>query len=222
MNDIEKSRISEIHELHAEIGGYLRMTLDKAIRIGELLTEQKVGMEHGTWLPWLQENVPFSERTARDYLRFYDQREELKTATVADLTMARKHLAPPSSQYKSDYDKIFGYLLLYTWWEAVPHKQFENVEKDLAELAKRVMTYGPPYDPEANWNKPREENLYLRLELPDWPWREAYMAWANEEDPSGSGLIALGWTEEEFKVRVISTQQRRSEKRIMVRNCGEN
>jgi len=31
MNEIEKSRIDEICQLDAEIGGYLRMTLDKAI-----------------------------------------------------------------------------------------------------------------------------------------------------------------------------------------------
>ena len=92
MNEIEKSRITEINTLHSEIGGHLKMTLDKAIRIGELLTEQKAGLQHGKWIPWIEENLPFSERSVRDYMRFYDRREELKTARIADLTEARELL----------------------------------------------------------------------------------------------------------------------------------
>jgi len=40
--ELEQSRVAEIVKLHAEIGGYLRMTLDKAIRIGKLLTAQNI------------------------------------------------------------------------------------------------------------------------------------------------------------------------------------
>jgi hypothetical protein len=93
MNDIEKTRISEIRQLHDEIGGAIRTTLDKAIRVGELLAEQKASMEHGEWLPWIEENLSFSDRLARDYMRFYEKREELKSASLANLTEARKLLA---------------------------------------------------------------------------------------------------------------------------------
>jgi hypothetical protein len=106
-NEIEKSRVAEIVKLHAEIGGYLRMTLDKAIRIGELLTEQKTGLKHGAWLPWIESNLPFSERTAQDYMRFYDRREELKSASVADLRAARKLLAPlPETEETGSFSEI--------------------------------------------------------------------------------------------------------------------
>ena len=95
MNEIQKTRIARITELHAEIGGYLKMTLDKAIEIGGLLAEQKADLDHGEWLPWISENLSFSERLARDYMRFYDHREELKTANLADLTAARRFLTDP-------------------------------------------------------------------------------------------------------------------------------
>ncbi|MBW8003978.1 MAG: DUF3102 domain-containing protein, partial [Planctomycetes bacterium] len=98
MNEIEKSRITEINTLHSEIGGHLKMTLDKAIRIGELLTEQKAGLQHGKWIPWIEENLPFSERSVRDYMRFYDRREELKTAKIADLMDARRLLTYPKDK----------------------------------------------------------------------------------------------------------------------------
>jgi len=93
MNKIEKSRIQEITQLHSEIGGYLKMTLDKAIRIGELLHGQKAECGHGNWLPWVKNNLSFSERVAQDYIRFYDRRKELKSARVADLSEARLLLA---------------------------------------------------------------------------------------------------------------------------------
>ena len=107
MNEIEKSRVTEIQQLHAEIGGYLKMTLDKAIRIGELLTAQKTECGHGNWIPWIENNLPFSERLVRDYVRFYDRREELKTARVADLSQARRFLNPPQEQENTEWEKEF-------------------------------------------------------------------------------------------------------------------
>ena len=113
--EIEKTRIDEIKELHQKIGGYLRTTLDGAIRVGELLQEQKAGLKHGAWLPWIKENLPFSERLARDYMRFYNRREELKTANLADLTDARKFISQSRSEknkafFEEQADRVFIYL----------------------------------------------------------------------------------------------------------------
>ena len=93
MRQIVLARVKEIRRLHEEIGEALRTTLPKAIRIGELLSEQKAECKHGEWLPWLKANCPFSERTAQDYLRFYTRRAELKSAPGADIRGARSLLA---------------------------------------------------------------------------------------------------------------------------------
>jgi hypothetical protein len=69
MKALEASRATEIRRLHEEIWGAIRTTLDKAIRVDELLTEQKAGMKHVEWLPWIAENCPFAEQTASDELR---------------------------------------------------------------------------------------------------------------------------------------------------------
>jgi hypothetical protein len=45
--------VAEIRWLHAEILAAARTSLDKAIRIGELLTGIKSGLKHGEWLPWI-------------------------------------------------------------------------------------------------------------------------------------------------------------------------
>jgi DUF3102 family protein len=44
----------EIRDLHGEILAVARTSLEKAIRIGELLTQAKQSLAHGEWLPWLK------------------------------------------------------------------------------------------------------------------------------------------------------------------------
>lgn len=93
-NCITIDRTAEIVNLHNEITGILKISLDKAIRIGELLTEQKETLAHGQFTGWIKENLPFTDRTARNYMRFYENRELLKTENISDLTSAQKLLAP--------------------------------------------------------------------------------------------------------------------------------
>lgn len=92
---LETKRAAEIVRLHEEIGEHLRTSLDKAIRIGELLEAQKAELEHGQWGPWLAEHVSFSDRAAREYMTFYRERARLISAHCADFTDARRLLAGP-------------------------------------------------------------------------------------------------------------------------------
>jgi len=85
LNKAEVSRLQEITQLHNEIGGYLKMSLEKAIRIGELLVEQKNSLKHGGFISWVKDNLPFTDRTARNYMGLYRERDRLKTETVSDL-----------------------------------------------------------------------------------------------------------------------------------------
>lgn len=93
---ISSSPVPEINRLHTEIVSAAKSSLTKAIRIGELLARQKEKLQHGQWLPWLKSNASFSERTAQNYLRVFERRKELKSASVADLGEAYRLLAPPS------------------------------------------------------------------------------------------------------------------------------
>src|SRR5262249_11983764 len=53
--------------------------------LGELLSAAKSRLPHGQWLPWLTNNVAFSDRTARNYMRIFENRAVLKSANVSDL-----------------------------------------------------------------------------------------------------------------------------------------
>ena len=83
--NIEKMRAQEIVRLHSEVVGHLRQSLEKAIRIGLLLSEQKQVLKHGEFIPWLEANIPFTDRTARNYMRLYQERDRIKTEMVSDL-----------------------------------------------------------------------------------------------------------------------------------------
>ena len=78
----------ERDEVHDEIAGHVRVSVEKAIRIGELLTEQKAELEHGQWLPWVEDNVPFTSRTAEKYMRLHEQRDSGKIESGSNLTSA--------------------------------------------------------------------------------------------------------------------------------------
>ena len=90
-----QERVDEIKALHAEIAGHFRQSLEKAIRIGELLSEQKAALRHGEFTAWITRNLPFTDRTARSYMRVYENRDRLKTESVSDLTTAYRLLAAP-------------------------------------------------------------------------------------------------------------------------------
>ena len=55
--------------------------------IGRRLIDAKALLPHGEWLPWLNERVEFSERTARNFMRL--AREWTNRQTLADLGAAK-------------------------------------------------------------------------------------------------------------------------------------
>lgn len=100
--NIEKTRTQEIVRLHSEVVGHLRQSLEKAIRIGLLLSEQKQLLKHGEFTPWLEANIPFTDRTARNYMRLYRERDRIKTETVSDLKGAYAFLANREEEWNPD------------------------------------------------------------------------------------------------------------------------
>lgn len=95
--DVTETRANEIIKLHEEIIGLMKRSLVSAIRIGELLTEQKGLLNHGEFGKWITANLPFTSRTAQNYMRVYKERDRLKSETVSHLTEAYQLLAEPEA-----------------------------------------------------------------------------------------------------------------------------
>jgi hypothetical protein len=91
----------EIRQLHAELFALAKTSLDKAICIGQLLYDVKGRLKHGEWLPWLKNNVPFSQSSAFRYMSCYSRRKELKKVKVADLGDAYALLYQPAELTKT-------------------------------------------------------------------------------------------------------------------------
>jgi len=93
---------AKINAEHAQAETAWRAGLEHARKAGELLIEAKEQCRHSEWLPWLKENVRFSERTAQAYMQVVKRWDELeaKAQGLADLTFQEglKLLAAPAKK----------------------------------------------------------------------------------------------------------------------------
>ncbi len=79
-----------LRDIETITGEIIRLKQDAGnaiISIGQRLIEAKELLPHGAWLPWLEEQVEFSERTARNFMRL--AREWTNRQALADLGAAK-------------------------------------------------------------------------------------------------------------------------------------
>jgi hypothetical protein len=96
-NDLStQAKLAKIKRLHGEIWALTQTTLQKAVRIGELLCEIKCSLKHGEWLPWLRVNVPFQPAERQQLYAGYHERAKLQT--VSNLTQDYRLLAKVAAQ----------------------------------------------------------------------------------------------------------------------------
>ena len=77
----------DIETITSEILTLKQNAGDAIIGIGQRLIEAKGMLPHGSWLPWLEDRVEFSERTARNFMRL--AREWTNRQALADLGAAK-------------------------------------------------------------------------------------------------------------------------------------
>ena len=90
---------AKINKAHADAWRSFRAGLTQAIEAGTLLIEAKEKNGHGGWLLWLKDNVDFSDRMARNYMRLAKHQDKFgaNSATVADLAV-REAIASISNE----------------------------------------------------------------------------------------------------------------------------
>lgn len=143
--NIIKDRTQEIKKELSDLNDCLKMSVSKAVRIGELLTEQKEFVGHGNFLSWLESNFDMGERTARKYMLLYCHRD--KTALNADLQKAYDQIETIEKQEKQkqeqeDNKKIFQYKktgVKPEGWERRHDNQYKKMLDD-SEYEKRRDT----------------------------------------------------------------------------------
>ncbi len=156
--------------------------LGHAINAGELLTEVKEGVAHGSWGAWLAENFEGSERTAQAYMKVYRRRDEIRNG-AADLSLrgALKELEAKSTEKPAT--KFYSQ-------EWVPHEsgQGHRVGRTFYTMEEYARAYGlrinPPLLVDTEFHgllPPLQDSEYAGLEksLIREGCRSAIVAWNN-------------------------------------------
>lgn len=99
----------DIEVITREILDAKRRGGEAILTIGRCLTEAKQAIPHGEWLPWLNERVEFSERTAQKFMRL--AREWSNPSTLADLGASKALMLlalpePERDQFVEDHNVI--------------------------------------------------------------------------------------------------------------------
>ncbi|TGL35591.1 DUF3102 domain-containing protein [Leptospira perdikensis] len=92
--------VRRIIDLHESVLGGMKNVLQNAMALGEELLKIKEDLGHGNWIPWIEQNLPFSERSARNYISIFKNKELLNRQPIADLKSAIKFLSDGTQEEK--------------------------------------------------------------------------------------------------------------------------
>lgn len=109
-----------------------KIMLASSIEIGKRLTEAKDMIDHGAWGKWLQDNVNYSERTAQNLMRVYDQYGDKFGMTEMDSLFAS---GEPNVFEELSYTQALALLSLPTDAE---REEFVK-ENDVASMSTREL-----------------------------------------------------------------------------------
>lgn len=157
MNVIQ-DRTAEIKKEIAALHSTLKMSVQKAIRIGQLLTEQKEFVGHGLFLNWLDANFDMGERTAYKYMNLYQHQSKIAlSANLQDAYQQIETIEAQEKQSKEDrdrrmiaeyrktgkkpagWDRALDYRIKKD--EAAAAKQNERTEKEFRDRDGRAKQY---------------------------------------------------------------------------------
>lgn len=94
----ESDTVRTIEIITEEILFYKQQAGVAILEIGHRLIEAKAKLEHGDWLPWLEEKVEFSSRTAQRFMKLAEGYEKSDTVTLLGTRKALALLALPESE----------------------------------------------------------------------------------------------------------------------------
>jgi hypothetical protein len=138
-----QDRTEEIKRELSELNNTLKMSVQKAIRIGELLTEQKAFVGHGLFLPWLEKNFDMSQQTASNYMRLHTHQSKL--LNIGNLSEAYRQIETIEAQEKqSKVERDRSLIAEYRktgikpdGWTPALDKAVKDTDDHLAEMKER-------------------------------------------------------------------------------------
>ena len=136
---------------------YLKSKAGEAIiEIGKRLIEAKAQLEHGEWLPWLEDKVGFSDRSAQGFMRI--AKEFPNPQPVADLGVSKalQILALPPSDREAFLEEKHEV-------DGVEKTAYEMTRKELQEAIKAKQNADAKLDELKTKSEKEEKRLRMAI-----------------------------------------------------------
>jgi hypothetical protein len=101
--DVVQDRTQEIRNELTLLNHTLKMSVQKAIRIGELLTEQKEFVGHGNFIAWIEGNLDISFDTASRYIKLHEHDDKIRN--LPNLQKAYQQIETIEAQEKQSREE---------------------------------------------------------------------------------------------------------------------
>ena len=159
----------QLNELHDQLTGASNKNLRIALQMGQILNQLKSQLNHGYFLQYIKENLPFSHRAAVNYMKIYAHRHiinpiihqlrGIKHAINHIKNQTKKAYKEKIPRPKENYDQIteeenfrlqtffadlLGYMeTLYIHEEVLPLKKAKLLMHKLFYLSNHLNAYYP-------------------------------------------------------------------------------
>ncbi|HOV13765.1 MAG TPA: DUF3102 domain-containing protein [Spirochaetota bacterium] len=156
-------RVEEMRGLYLDIKQAMETAYQKALRLGEMLSNVKGILPHGEFGSWIEENMNFSVRNAQRYMLVFDKKEELKDRSIESLSQAFKLLSNTtrSSFLESDKPQIEN--KIPKGFEGFLDVEFEEAKESDDEVIGKL--YDKIEQIERSYSEQVKENARLRKEV---------------------------------------------------------
>jgi type I restriction enzyme M protein len=105
MNKNSKELIQQVKSLHKQILSNSKQSLTRAIRLGGILHKHKQKVGHGNFERWTTEYLPFTPRTARNYIVLNKNKDKIIEQNITSLNEAYELFRSklPYSVFKNNF-----------------------------------------------------------------------------------------------------------------------
>jgi hypothetical protein len=134
----------KVNDIHSEVLNDIKGIYIKAIKIGEILSDQKDALEDGEWYDWIDNQLNIGPRQVQNYVRIYDHREEVQDA-MEELVESgikpsfRKMLEVATEKDKQSSEQYLAILYSNDSTLNAVKRKSEKRNEEISTLAKMYM-----------------------------------------------------------------------------------
>ena len=100
----EQEIVQELRNLNGKFQKASRTAVEAGVRIGELLTEVKASVGHGSFIPWVNEHCEFSHKSAQRYMSAFQVKSDATSNLTGDETITELAALGSKTQVKPKHD----------------------------------------------------------------------------------------------------------------------